>query len=118
MPTSLLTTDITRDTPDNSQVRFVPDQSTSPSTIRAQRSPPSNRETNANAPGGPLSVGLTNPISDENLTKSPSSQSRSPSHSPTREYTMDQESKRPLSEQRNIKHFIDIFIRFLLIFII
>jgi hypothetical protein len=99
IPTSLLTTDITRDTPDNSQVRFIPDQSTSPSTVRSQRSPISNRETNINAPGGPLSVGLTNPISDENLTKSPRSQSRSPNRSPTREYTINQQQKTLLTDQ-------------------
>ncbi|CAF1208220.1 unnamed protein product [Rotaria sordida] len=99
IPTSLLTTDITRDTPDNSQVRFVPDRSTSPSTVRSQRTPVSTREANINAPGGPLSVGLTNPISDENLTRSPRSQSSSPSRSPTREATYRQPERKPFSNQ-------------------
>ncbi len=94
--TSLLTTDITRDTPDNSQVRFIPDQSTSPSTSRSQRSPISTRETSANVPGAPLSVGLTNPISDEKGTKSPRSQSRSP----TREYTVNPQQKTLVTDQR------------------
>jgi hypothetical protein len=93
--TSLLTTDITRDTPDNSQVRFRPDRSTSPPISRSERSPVSTRETNANAPGGPLSVGLTNPPSDEIQTKSPRSQSRSP----TREYTVSSQQKTEITEQ-------------------
>jgi hypothetical protein len=94
----MLTTDITRDTPDNNQVRFTPDESTSPSTVRSQIS---NRETaNATAPGGPLSVGLTNRISGENLSKSPRSQSRSTSRSPTREYALNQQQKEPLTEER------------------
>ncbi|CAF4469790.1 unnamed protein product [Rotaria socialis] len=101
IPASLLTTDITRDTPDNNQVRFVPDRSVSPPTNRSQRSPVSNREINTNAPGGPYSVGLTNPISDENLTKSPRSRSRSPSHSPTREYTVSQPEKKSLEESQS-----------------
>ena len=87
--TSLLTTDITRDTPDNSQVRFIPDRSTSPATTRSQLSPPSTRETSANVPSGPLSVGLTNPIPEEKGTRSPRSQSRSP----TREYTVNSQQK-------------------------
>ncbi|CAF1569314.1 unnamed protein product [Rotaria magnacalcarata] len=99
IPASLLTTDITRDTPDNNQVRFVPDRSVSPPASRSQRSPVSNREINTNAPGGPYSVGLTNPISDENLTKSPRSRSRSPSHSPTREYAVSPPEKKSLEER-------------------
>ncbi|CAF0730470.1 unnamed protein product [Rotaria sp. Silwood1] len=95
-PPSLFTPDITLNTPNISQVRFEPDQSTSPSTVR---SPTSTRETNINAPGGPWTVGLTNPISDENLTRSPRSQSRSPSHSPTRENTFNQQEKKPLPKQ-------------------
>ncbi|CAF4041131.1 unnamed protein product [Rotaria sp. Silwood2] len=98
-PASLLTTDITREPPDNSQVRFVSDQSTSPSTVHSQRSPMSTRETNVKAPGGPFSVGLTNPIPDENLTRSPRSQSRSPSHSPTRDNTFNQQEKKSLPNQ-------------------
>jgi hypothetical protein len=112
IPTSLLTTDITRDTPDNSQVRFIPDQSTSPPTTRSQRSPISNRETNVDAPGGPLSVGLTNPIPDENLTKSPRSQSRSPNRSPTREYTINQQQK-PFTADQSMFSFILFFFKFL-----
>lgn len=93
--TSLLTTDITRDTPDNSQVRFIPDRSKSPPTNRSDPSPINTREKNVNAPGGPLSVGLTNPISDDNVTKSPRSQSRSP----TREYGINPQHKPYVSDQ-------------------
>lgn len=94
----MLTTDITRDTPDNSQVRFVPERSLSPPAVQSQRSPTSDRGSNVNAPGGPYSVGLTNPIPDEHATKSPRSQSRSPSHSPIREYTVTEQEKKSLSE--------------------
>ncbi len=96
----MLTTDITRDTPDNNQVRFIPDQSQKSLPVRSQRSPPiPTREANVNVPGIPLSVGLTNPISDDNTTKSPSSRSRSSSRSPTREYTVDRQQKTSLNEQ-------------------
>ncbi|CAF3860628.1 unnamed protein product, partial [Didymodactylos carnosus] len=75
---SLLTTDITRDTPDNTQVRFRQDISLSP---------PSQRRTQS--PDGTFHVGLTNPLTDETspTTKSPRSLSndggsRSHSQSP------------------------------------
>ena len=47
-------------------------------------------------PGGPLSVGLTNPIPDEKGSRSPRSQSRSP----TREYTVNPQQKTLVSDQR------------------
>lgn len=73
----------------------MPDRSTSPPTGRSQRSPIAGRDGVVNAPGGPLSVGLTNPISDENVTRSPRSQSRSP----TREFPVNQQSKPTLPTQ-------------------
>ncbi|UJR25322.1 hypothetical protein I4U23_006673 [Adineta vaga] len=110
-PQSLLTTDITREPLNNNQLRFVPDQPQNTSTIRSQRSPLPDRGNSSNTPGGPLSVGITNPISDENITKSPRSQSRSPSHSPAREFAVNRGQKSSLTEQpsdmidpRDIRH--------------
>ena len=103
-PTSLLTTDITRDTPNNNQVRFVPEQptTTTTSTVRSQRSPIATRDAAIKTATVPLSVGLTNPISDDSLTKSPRSASHSPSRSPAREYIIGHEPKTMLSEQGRI----------------
>ncbi len=96
----MLTTDITQEPLNNNQVRFTPDEPTGPSAVHSETAPISNRETNLNAVGGPLSVGLTNRISGDNLSKSPRSQSRSTSRSPTREYTLNQQQKQPLTEER------------------
>ncbi|CAF0931428.1 unnamed protein product [Adineta ricciae] len=96
---SLLTTDITRDTPDSSQVRFMADQSQNTTTVRAQRLSAPGRENASNAPGAPLSVGITNPISDESATRSPRSHSSSPSRSPTREFPVNRQQKASLTEQ-------------------
>jgi hypothetical protein len=113
----LLTTDITRDTPDTNQVRFVPDQSQNSLPVRSQRSPPiPTREANASLPDIPLSVGLTNPISDDNATKSPGSRSRSSSRSPTREYTVDRQQKTSLTEQRRFFFVVVFLIRSFLYF--
>ncbi|CAF0852377.1 unnamed protein product [Adineta steineri] len=96
IPASLLTTDITRDTPDNNQVRFIPDKSQHSPPTHSPRSPVS---THVNAPGGPLSVGITNPISDENQTRSPRSQSQSPRHSPTRAFTVNRQQEASLTDE-------------------
>jgi PDZ domain len=103
IPTSLLTTDITRDTPNSDQVRFIPEQATSSKRSRAEQSPVATREKAASAPIVPLSVGLTNPISDESTTKSPRTQSQSPSRSPARDISVSQESK-PVVAKPGTRH--------------
>jgi hypothetical protein len=100
-PTSLLTTDITRDTPNDSQVRFVAEQSSNPSAARSQRLPGETNPSQTHVSNAPLSVGLTNPILDENSTKSSRSQSQSPSRSPIRENTASQEPKSIRNEHSN-----------------
>lgn len=87
MATSILTTDITRDTPNNEQVRFVPEPQTS-STSPSSRVQPTNRENKTIGSSAPLAIGLTNPISDETQPRSRQSTSQSPTRSPTREYTV------------------------------
>ena len=57
IPTSLLTTDITRDTPNNEQVRFIPEQATSTSKARLEAAVAPTRGTAASASVAPLSVG-------------------------------------------------------------
>ena len=99
IPTSLLTTDITRDTPDSNQVRFIPDESTGPTGMDAEYSSTSARQAIVNASDGSFSVGLTNPISDDNRTKSPRSQSPSPSRSPTSDHTINQQQNERLIEK-------------------
>lgn len=89
----MLTTDITRDTPNNDQVRFIPEQPANATTSgQPTRIQPAERDTEVRAAriSAPLSVGLTNPIPDE-TTRSPRSHSQSPSRSPTREYPINQE---------------------------
>ena len=91
----MLTTDITRDTPNNDQVRFIPEQPANTATAsQLPRVQPAERDTEVRAAriSAPLSVGLTNPIPDE-TTRSPRSQSQSPSRSPTREYPINQETR-------------------------
>lgn len=53
-----------------------------------------------NAPTGPLSVGITNPISDDQATRSPRSP-RSQSRSPTREFPVNQQQKTIINERKS-----------------
>ena len=105
----MLTTDITRDTPNNDQVRFIPEQTTNNLTSsQSQRVPAVEREPEVRAAriSAPLSVGLTNPIPDETTTRSPRSQSQSPSRSPTREYSINQETKVSTKEEGSNQFFL------------
>ena len=100
MPTSVLTTDITRDTPNNDQVRFVPEP---PTILKDTSSPPATtaaRDYDYN--GLPLSVGWTNPISAETAQKAARSSSESPNRSPAREFTVSEQSKSVLAERSMI----------------